>query len=61
MLVTWMVSAVCLFAQGGRQTVSGRVVDENGQATEYVQLETPTYESFTMDFDETLNGDDDTM
>ena len=32
MLVTWMVSAVCLFAQGGRQTVSGRVVDENGQA-----------------------------
>ena len=37
------------------------MVDENGQATEYVQLETPTYESFTMDFDETLNGDDDTM
>ncbi len=37
------------------------MVDENGEATEYVQVEAPTYESFTMDFDETLNGDDDTM
>ena len=34
---------------------------ENGEATEYVQVEAPTYESFTMDFDESLNGDDDTM
>ena len=37
------------------------MVDENGEATEYIQVEAPTYESFTMDFDETLNGDDDTM
>ena len=37
------------------------MVDENGEATEYVQVEAPTYESFTMDFDASLNGDDDTM
>ena len=37
------------------------MVDENGQATEYVQVETPTYDSFTMDFDASLMGDDDTM
>ena len=37
------------------------MVDENGETAEYVQVEAPVYESFTMDFDETLNGDDDTM
>ena len=37
------------------------MVDENGVATEYVQVEAPTYESFTMDFDDSLGGDDDTM
>ena len=37
------------------------MVDENGQVMEYVQLETPTYDSFTMDFDDSLAGDDDTM
>ena len=37
------------------------MVDENGEATEYVQVEAPTYESFTMDFDASLSGDDDTM
>ena len=37
------------------------MVDENGQTTEYVQVETPTYDSFTMDFDASLSGDDDTM
>ena len=37
------------------------MVDENGQATEYVQVETPVYDSFTMDFDPSLMGDDDTM
>jgi len=37
------------------------MVDENGQLINYVQLETPTYESFTMDFDDSLMGDDDTM
>ena len=37
------------------------MVDENGEATEYVQVETPSYDSFTMDFDDSVNGDDDTM
>ena len=37
------------------------MADENGNPTEYVQLETPTYESFTMDFDDSLLDDDDTM
>ena len=37
------------------------LVDENGEMSEYVQVETPSYDSFTMDFDESLNGDDDTM
>ena len=37
------------------------MVDENGEVTEYVQVEAPTYESFTMDFDDSLAGDDDTM
>ena len=37
------------------------MVDENGETTEYVQVETPAYESFTMDFDDTVIGDDDTM
>ena len=37
------------------------MVDENGQVMEYVQLETPTYDSFTMDFDDSMAGDDDTM
>ena len=37
------------------------MVDENGQATEYVQLDTPTYDSFTMDFNPETLGDDDTM
>ena len=37
------------------------MVDENGEMTEYVQVETPTYDSFTMDFDASLSGDDDTM
>ena len=37
------------------------MVDENGEATEYVQVETPSYDSFTMDFDDSVGGDDDTM
>ena len=37
------------------------MVDENGQATEYIQVETPAYESFTMDFDTSVMGEDDTM
>ena len=37
------------------------MVDENGEMTEYVQVETPSYDSFTMDFDASLSGDDDTM
>ena len=37
------------------------MVDENGQMTEFVQVETPSYDSFTMDFDSSLGGDDDTM
>ena len=37
------------------------MVDENGQMTEYVQLETPVYDSFTMDIDTSLLGDDDTL
>ena len=37
------------------------MVDENGQMTEYVQLETPVYDSFTMDIDASMLGDDDTL
>ena len=37
------------------------MVDEEGRLVNYVQLETPVYDSFTMDFDDSLNGDDDTM
>ncbi len=37
------------------------MVDENGQLVDYVQVETPVYDSFTMDFDDSLMGDDDTM
>jgi N utilization substance protein A len=29
--------------------------------TEYVQVETPSYDSFTMEFDDSTIGDDDTM
>ena len=35
--------------------------DENGESEEYIQVETPVYDSFTMDFDASLQGDDDTM
>ena len=37
------------------------MVDENGQLVNYVQLETPVYDSFTMEFDDSLAGEDDTM
>ena len=37
------------------------MVDENGEVTEYVQVETPTYDSFTMDFDTSMDSEDDTM
>jgi N utilization substance protein A len=37
------------------------MVDENGEMTEFVQVETPTYDSFTMEFDDSVAGDDDTM
>ena len=37
------------------------MVDENGEMTEFVQVETPSYDSFTMDFDASIGGDDDTM
>ena len=37
------------------------MVDDNGQMTEFVQVETPAYDSFTMDFDDSVCGDDDTM
>ena len=37
------------------------MVDENGEMTEFVQVETPTYDSFTMDFDDSALGEDDTM
>ena len=37
------------------------MVDENGQLVDYVQVETPIYDSFTMDFDDSMAGDDDTM
>ena len=37
------------------------MVDENGEMTEFVQVETPSYDSFTMDFDDSVAGDDDTM
>ena len=37
------------------------MVDENGEMTEFVQVETPSYDSFTMDYDAGIGGDDDTM
>ncbi len=37
------------------------MVDENGQPVDYVQLEMPTYDSFTMNYDDSVLGDDDTM
>ena len=37
------------------------MVDENGEMVNYVQVETPVYDSFTMEFDDSLSGDDDTM
>ena len=37
------------------------MVDENGELVDYVQVETPIYDSFTMDFDDSLVGEDDTM
>ena len=37
------------------------MVDENGEVTEFVQVETPSYDSFTMDYDDGAAGDDDTM
>ena len=37
------------------------MVDENGEMTEFIQVETPSYDSFTMDFDASIAGDDDTM
>ena len=37
------------------------MADENGKVTDFVQVETPSYDSFTMDFDSSLEGDDDTM
>ena len=37
------------------------MVDDNGEMTEFIQVETPAYDSFTMDFDDSVGGDDDTM
>ena len=37
------------------------MMDENGQLVDYVQLETPAYDSFTMNYDDSVLGDDDTM
>ena len=37
------------------------MVDENGELVDYVQVETPIYDSFTMDFDDSRVGEDDTM
>ena len=37
------------------------MVDENGQLVDYVQVETPIYDSFTMEFDDSMAGEDDTM
>ena len=37
------------------------MMDENGQLVDYVQLETPTYDSFTMNYDDSVLGDDDTV
>ena len=37
------------------------MVDENGELVDYVQVETPIYDSFTMEFDDSVMGDDDTM
>ena len=31
------------------------------EMTEYIQVETPVYDSFTMDFDASMEGEDDTM
>ena len=36
------------------------MVDEQGQLVNYVQLETPVYDSFTMTYDDSMLGDDDT-
>ena len=37
------------------------MVDEEGKLVNYVQLETPVYDSFTMTYDDSVLGDDDTM
>ena len=37
------------------------MVDENGETVEYVQVETPVYDSYTMDYDDSTVGEDDTM
>ena len=37
------------------------MVDEEGQLVDYVQVETPVYDSFTMNYDDSVMGDDDTM
>ena len=37
------------------------MVDENGQLVDYVQVETPVYDSFTMNYDDSVLGDDDTV
>ncbi len=37
------------------------MVDENGETVEYVQVETPVYDSYTMDYDDSAVGEDDTM
>ena len=37
------------------------MVDENGELVNYVQVDTPIYDSFTMEFDDSLAGNDDTM
>ena len=37
------------------------MVDENGETVEYVQVETPVYDSYTMDYDDSAMGEDDTM
>ena len=36
------------------------MVDEEGKLVNYVQLETPVYDSFTMTYDDSVLGDDDT-
>ena len=37
------------------------MVDDEGKLVNYVQLETPVYDSFTMTYDDSVLGDDDTM